>query len=531
MAKKIFLIGIGGTGMRCLESFVHTCAMGMYDDTEVEMLALDTDKENGNFIRLRQLVNCYNKIHAGSCGNNNNTLNNTFFSAKINYYEFSPGYTDTDSFASLSNYTNLETYRNTDPSADFVDMFLSEDVRNMNLKHGYRAQTQMGSLLMYYAIEQAAYEAKNNIRSKGTNDLRKFLSSLNAGNKQPVFVFGSVFGGTGASSIPIIPLAFKKANEIIFGKDNVVADNYFGSIVLTNYFKFDVKDNLKEVVARSENFAINSQSALMFYNEDATVASTYKRLYLLGRQSSETRDVLDKENGGSEGVTGGEDQKNPADYIELLAAFAAYNFFKEAYKPKPFEDGNGERFLCLSHDYGTNKLDFRLFAQEDEEVFKKKIGALTVASLLNLKGTEFFSNIVNQEGNGFESVNSNGVEMNSLREYFALYNVGLNENDNVVRGWLPQMNAGRGGQGIFFNDALFRCKTLKELNKFEYNSQLFVGDNPPKFDLKGKFLGMGGSIFDTVVTKFGKTDAEKRNNFGDLLSRTYSTIMNLYFND
>ena len=167
MANKVFLIGIGGTGMRCLESFVHTCAMGMYDNTEVELLALDTDKDNGNFDRLRTLVDHYNKVNGGS------TKENTFFSAKINYYEFSPGYTDTDSFAALSNYSNLDTHRNQDTSADLVDMFLTEDVRNMSLKEGYRAQTQMGSLLMYYAIEQAAYEAKNNIRSKGPQFFRE----------------------------------------------------------------------------------------------------------------------------------------------------------------------------------------------------------------------------------------------------------------------------------------------------------------------------------------------------------------------
>ena len=154
MAKKVFLIGIGGTGMRCLESFVHTCAMGMYDDTEVELLALDTDKGNGNFERLRTLIGHYNQI------NGEKSKQNTFFSARIKYYEFSPGYTDSDSFATLSNYANLETHRNDDPSADLVDMFLAPDVRNMSLKEGYRAQTQMGSLLMYFAIEKAAYEAK-----------------------------------------------------------------------------------------------------------------------------------------------------------------------------------------------------------------------------------------------------------------------------------------------------------------------------------------------------------------------------------
>ena len=519
MAKKFFLIGIGGTGMRCLESFVHTCAMGMYDETEVELLALDTDKDNGNFIRLRKLVEHYNKINGGV------TKKDTFFSAKIKYYEFSPGYTDNDSFAVLSNYANLDTHRSKDPSADFVDMFLNPDVRNMNLKDGYRAQTQMGSLLMYYAIEQAAFEAKNGLRSKGTNDLRNFLSSLNAGNKQPVFVFGSVFGGTGASSIPIIPLAFRKADKIFERNNDVVSDNFFGSIVLTNYFKFDVKDNLKEVVARSENFAINSQSALMFYHEDATIASTYKRLYLLGRQSSENRDVLDPANGGSRGVTGGQNQKNPADYIELLAAFAAYHFFKEVQKDEPFKDDKGNRFLCISHDYGTKKLDFRLFAQDDEQLFKEKMGALTVASLLDLKGTDFFASIAN-ERNMFESVDANGVEMDSLHQYFALYNVGLDPNDNVIKGWLPQMNAGRGGQGIFFDGGLFSCKTLKELQKYKYNKQLFVGDKPPKFD-----VGIFSSIFNTVKDKFIKTDTDKRGNFSDLLSRTYSTIMKLYFNN
>ena len=29
---KLFVIAIGGTGMRCLESFVHLCAIGMFDN-------------------------------------------------------------------------------------------------------------------------------------------------------------------------------------------------------------------------------------------------------------------------------------------------------------------------------------------------------------------------------------------------------------------------------------------------------------------------------------------------------------------
>ena len=49
MKQTLFLIGIGGTGMRCLEAFVHTCAIGMLDNSEINILALDTDLDNGNF--------------------------------------------------------------------------------------------------------------------------------------------------------------------------------------------------------------------------------------------------------------------------------------------------------------------------------------------------------------------------------------------------------------------------------------------------------------------------------------------------
>ena len=53
---KLFVIGIGGTGMRCLESFVHMCAMGMFDNQEIEVLTLDTDELNGNKAKTEKLI-------------------------------------------------------------------------------------------------------------------------------------------------------------------------------------------------------------------------------------------------------------------------------------------------------------------------------------------------------------------------------------------------------------------------------------------------------------------------------------------
>lgn len=525
--NKIFVIGIGGTGMRCLESFVHTCAMGMYDDTEVEMLALDTDTGNGNFKRLRELKDYYCKI------NGEKIKSNTFFSAKINYYEFSPGYTDEDSFYRISNYQTAHSHRNDSPIADLADLFIAEDVRNMNLKHGYRAQTQMGSMLMYYAILKAAYKASplgGNSSDASAQALRAFISSLNSSAKTPVFVFGSVFGGTGASSIPIIPLAFNKASQIL-GNENtdVIGNHPFGTIVLTNYFKFDVQNvSEAEVVARSENFAINSQAALMFYRTDETVKKTYKRMYLLGRDSSQTRNVTTADNAGTEGqsrgVTGGEQQKNPADYIELLSAFAAYHFFNEAQKgEEAFKEDGNDRFFCLSHNYGeSEKLDFPLFTQEKEMVFKQKFGALVAASMLDLTA-EFFHNIANTS-NMFENVNVDNEQFKALKSYFSSFFYSLGDGTTLVNGWLPQMYKGRPGGGVLFNDLIFSCTDLKDLKKIKYNKDLYAGDNPPQFG-----VGLFEDRFNVVKKTFMGVEPEKRTNFDDLVSRTYATLIKLYF--
>ena len=59
MARQFFVLGIGGTGMRCIESLIHLCAMGMFDDTDIHLLALDTDKNNGIFSRLKEVKDDY----------------------------------------------------------------------------------------------------------------------------------------------------------------------------------------------------------------------------------------------------------------------------------------------------------------------------------------------------------------------------------------------------------------------------------------------------------------------------------------
>ena len=263
MARQFFVLGIGGTGMRCIESLIHLCAMGMFDETEIHLLALDTDKNNGNFSRLKEVKEAYT-LAKGLDAANRVSHKDTFFSANIKYYEFSPNYGEKSTFKAVFNYGDIQY--NHREETDLADLMLSDKVEDFNLRHGYRAQTHLGSMMMYHSIIEAA-------KSRANSDIKLFLNELikasQNGNPR-VFILGSVFGGTGASSIPIIPQAISKAAEIMSnGAANVLKSAYFGATLLTAYFSFRTPsgselDNQK-VIATSDKFALNSQVAMMLY--------------------------------------------------------------------------------------------------------------------------------------------------------------------------------------------------------------------------------------------------------------------------
>ena len=163
MDEKLFVLAIGGTGMRCLESFVHLCAIGMFNNQTIEVMMLDTDSTNGNLGRTQILIDLYNKIktegHSDNPDAKGGTPNtDTFFSAKINFYKFVTDYNS----STRNTYRNISRLADGDEltkrqNEDLSDLFLErETVQNFNLDHGYRAQTHLGSHLMYHAIIESA---------------------------------------------------------------------------------------------------------------------------------------------------------------------------------------------------------------------------------------------------------------------------------------------------------------------------------------------------------------------------------------
>ena len=53
----IYLVGIGGSGAKCVESVVHLSSVGLFPQEPIKVLFVDADESNGNVERARTSLN------------------------------------------------------------------------------------------------------------------------------------------------------------------------------------------------------------------------------------------------------------------------------------------------------------------------------------------------------------------------------------------------------------------------------------------------------------------------------------------
>jgi hypothetical protein len=535
MAKQFFVLGIGGTGMRCIESLIHLCAIGMFDNTEINLLALDTDKNNGNFSRLKEVKEAYLNAK-GLNAADRVALSDTYFSANIKYYEFSPNYEQKSTFQDVFNYG--DTQYNHREETDLANLMFTDNVEKFNLRHGYRAQTHLGSMMMYQSIVEAA-------RANVNNDLKGFLGELTRAsqNGHPrVFILGSVFGGTGASSIPIVPQAISKAAEIISnGAVNVLKSAYFGSTLLTAYFNFKAPSSSElvnqKIIATSDKFALNSQVAMMFYDDDSTVRSTYQKFYMLGTEGIQWN-PMQRDEEIKETITGGEQQKNDSHYIELLAACAALEFYNTDENTLKENKDNVKTDYLYRAIKGDGKFEFQDFVGSTRAVeFAKKFGTLIAFSIL-CNGTYDFVESVRTDGQkeitGYENIKVNQVQ--NLKEYFNLFFVRPLNSGDLTEGWLKQIHRSAGsGDNFLFNAKLFAPKTMKELMNFPCNKELYRSEGIGKDNkfstksIKQPFGTMFNTFKDAFIEQLRSGKPQNITDPGEQLYKLiYDTLSKLY---
>ena len=468
--KKNFIIGVGGTGMRCLETFTHMCAMGLYDGMEFNILTLDTDYENGNKGRTEALIQKYNSIKSGGKEQIGKANVDTFFSAKLNLFKFVTNYSEkgNQTFKELTNISKDENGRK------LADLFIDDNIQSFNLEHGYRAQTHLGSYLMYHAFIDCARRLKKGDGSIGENEkqLQAFVKGItDAAENAKIFVFGSIFGGTGASTIPVIPKAIKEFIAIESGKTATLSpDVTFGSTLLTEYFSFKKPDDAQkktdgnQVIADSSFFTLNSQAALQFYESDPTVRKTYSKMYHVGWPGSIGPVDFSKNKKDKETVTGGSTQKNQCHITEFVCGCAAWDFFSS--DDNSNKDKATYYYKSLEIEEGNLNINFDdlLGDPKHGDLFEKRFG--NFISLMHLilsvnKGAnttvDAVKGMLDNQG-GINSVSENYKTIDKkfttlLTEYFREFGYSLNKQLEFVPGFIYQIKSTIPGRFVLANDA------------------------------------------------------------------------------
>ena len=514
--SKNFVIGIGGTGMRCLESFTHMCAMGLFDQKEFNVLTLDTDYLNGNKQRTESLIELYNQIKKTDQEASGFANNDTFFSAKINLFKCVADYSGGDGSPG-SDFETIAKLENNPDAQILADLFLSKRVQGFDLAHGYRAQTHLGSYLMYHALlEIAARLGKGTNIKEQDKDFGRFLDLLmRAGENARVFVFGSVFGGTGASSIPVIPKALQDAMRRKSENSAIHPDTVYGATLLTEYFEFKppTEDEKKEkkdgIIADSSFFTLNSQAALSFYENDITVKKSYKKMYHVGWPV----DPIDysKDKNEAKTNTGGDTQKNGCHLVDFLCATAAWDFFntaKDGFKAdeavvyyKSFKLNNN--ILDIDHnDILGDGNNAKLFVKKFNSFYRFMHMVLSVgmgASGEN-NGVKAFQVRLNK--NNIKDYDTLSTEfMADLNKFMRMFGYSINPNNNKFNsGWIYQIKNSFEGKFVLENSSF--TTEIKELgSKFNFG-KLYSDDH--EFNWKdGSLIGSndGADWADEVVKK------------------------------
>jgi hypothetical protein len=204
----------------------------------------------------------------------------------------------------LDQFFRYDTLQQT-AAAHLFDVLFSRKEKETSLENGFRGHPAIGAAVMASAVELGVEEPWATLRDQVRLDVR-------AGEGAKIMLFGSIFGGTGASGVPTIGRLVK--NEFA---PQMRSDSFkLGSVLMLPYFSFDpVKQEKMRVDA--EDFLLSTQTALTYYHKhnDLKVCNP---VYLMGNETLKPMRTSS---------VGGQQQENEPHLLEVYAALAAIHFF------------------------------------------------------------------------------------------------------------------------------------------------------------------------------------------------------------
>lgn len=314
MPNALFLIAGGGTGAKVAEALLHLCAAGLAPK-EVHLLLVDADSTNGNLKRTLATAEVYQKMQQWPWSVQTTTGGRFFgigkkdthrlelFASELHVHEIT---TPLDS----AEEGGIGTLAQTPNSRLVLDLLYDADEQTTKAHDGFRARPNLGCLLLAEHLEK-------HIESSA----RRFLDALvrhaqGGAEPVPVVVAASIFGGTGASLLPVARGAIEKAlNERAGGSNPAVQRlRWAASMVLPHY-----QPTKRQQSVDPDRYLLDTANALQFYGlAQASSGELFDAVYAIGSDRPARNRVTPR--------LGQQDQANAPYVEELVAALGAVDF-------------------------------------------------------------------------------------------------------------------------------------------------------------------------------------------------------------
>lgn len=364
-----YVLAIGGTGNKVLESMVYGAAADAFyciggkgeklPLPGIQMLSIDVDAGCGNTTRAKLACNAYQKVHAFMKA----LPDHQGFHTELNLRQWNMS----SEARELSIDAQVKNHKADQPLARAL---FNKTESELEYNEGFRGHPDLGVLFFSDMLERINDPAHKNTQDDFVDTVKSMQRTLELGDDVRVALVGSIFGGTGASGIPII-------SKYLRDRFASYGERFSMSVTLMlPYYKVPASaaNEEMEIVIDSTVFMDKAKTALDYYGAEKMVSaqgllSVYNSLYLLG---------LPKEGLVSTRTyaTGSSAQENDAHMMEWLAVRSIAHFFRESCQPNPAQG-------CYVYQMHTATFSWESFDTE-EKYYRLRYGGLLKAGAVLL---------------------------------------------------------------------------------------------------------------------------------------------------
>lgn len=415
--SRLFLFGIGGTGARVVRAFTLLAAAGAKSEMtpEVIPIIIDPDISNGDRLRTIELLGIYQDLIQSLSEENEYK---GFFQTKIQSLGrlmLSLGEKEHDEIGFDLKFTgsgSIKFHEFIDFSGlsaenrelrDYLKTLFTENNLGISLEKGFLGNPNVGVMVLSQLQESEAFKA--------------FAGILRSGDR--IFIVSSIFGGTGAAGFPLLVNAMRNYPNNLAGAQAMRSVRIGASCLLPYY---DLNTNEQSAI-QSKTFYTKTKAALGFY--ESNMSKLVDVMYYIG----------DDKTANYENYEGGEEQKNNAHFIEMLAATSVYHFMnldekkvqtKKFYEFALSEVSDESKSLSLKQMGDSFRNDFGIYLT-------------SFAYFLNVVSSKFYEKSGNQwiKVNNIENGFFNSTDFSDLSKVLLFYREWLKEMGNNVRSFRP----------------------------------------------------------------------------------------------